>query len=354
MASRSKARSKHRSDRLLALLGEFDRIVVVSHDNPDPDAIASGWALHLLIEQKLAKPVRLVGGGAIVRAENRHLVDLLMPPMELVRSIRIADSTAAVLVDCGLNNTHQLLTRQAILPVAVIDHHETVDRHRLPFRDIRPQTVASATIAASYLIEQDVEPGVKLATALLYAIRTETRGSGTPYSRLDRRMVLWLSERGDPELLAEIENAPLSRCYFGDLVLAMQNTFLYDDAALCLLPRAEGAEIVGEVADLIIRCEGVQRVLCGAVVGKDLLVSVRTKKDSDNATQLVQATLSGIGHGGGHTHRAGGKLPNVVQNRKTVEPLEDELRTRWLAACQVPHRQGGARLIDLEEVVSPA
>lgn len=351
MRSRSKAPSKHRSDRLLALLGEFERILVVSHDNPDPDAIASGWALHLLIEQKLAKPVRLVGGGAIVRAENRHLVDLLMPPMELVRSIRIADKTAAVLVDCGLNNTHQLLTRHAVLPVAVIDHHQTDDGRPLPFRDIRPHVVASATIAAGYLLEQNVEPGVKLATALLYAIRTETRGSGTHYSRLDRRMVLWLSERGDPELLAEIENAPLSRCYFGDLVLAMQSTFLYDDTALCLLPRAEGAEIVGEVADLLIRCEGVQRVLCGAVVGKDLLVSVRTKNGSDNATRLVQATLNGFGHGGGHLHRAGGKVPNVTQNGKTAAPLEDELRNRWLDACHVPRRQG-TRLIGIEEIVS--
>lgn len=350
MASRTKTLSMNRSDRLLALLAEFDRVLIVSHDNPDPDAIASGWALHTLIKQKLARPVRFVGGGAIVRAENRHLVDLLLPPIELVRSIRVADRAAAVLVDCGLNNTHQLLTRESISPVAVIDHHATDNRERLPFEDIRPNTAASATIAASYLCQQGVEPGIKLATALLYAIRTETRGSATHYSQLDRRMVLWLSERGDPELLAEIENAPLSRCYFGDLVLAIQSAFLYDDAALCLLPRAEGSEIVGEVADLLIRCEGVQRVLCGAVVENDLTVSVRTKKGGENATRLVQATLDGLGHGGGHAHRAGGKISNVGRSGKSTEPLESDLRTRWLAACGVEH-QRGTRLIGRQEIL---
>ena len=243
MSVRSSTPSTHQSDRLLALLSEFDRVVFVSHDNPDPDAIAAGWALCVLVEQKLDKPARLVAGGVITRAENRHLVDLLSPPVEFVDSIEISEKTAAVLVDCGLNNTHQLLTRESIMPVAVVDHHETDDGSDcLAFRDIRPNTAASATIAASYLREQGIEPGGKLATALLYAIRTETRGSGTQHSQLDRSIIAWLSERGDPELLAEIENAPLSRSYFGDLVLAIQNTFLYDDAALCFLPAPRGTK----------------------------------------------------------------------------------------------------------------
>ena len=124
---------------------------------------------------------------------------------------------------------------------------------------MRPDVAASASIAAAYLREQQVEPGQALATALVYAIRTETQGFETYHSPLDRSILPWLTERADPELLAEIESAPLSRGYFSDLVLALQNTFLYDDVAFCALPRAGGPEIVGEVADLLIRCESVQR-----------------------------------------------------------------------------------------------
>ena len=172
----------------------------------------------------------------------------------------------------------------------MIDHHPSsrLPSGVIPFQDVRPQAAASASIATAYLWELKQEPHERLATALLYAIRTETRGFETEHSTLDRRAVRWLTRWANPTWIAEIESAPLSRSYFGDLTLALQSTFLYDDAAFCLLPRADGAEVVGEVADLLIRCEGVRRVLCAAVVEDAILVSVRTAEDREDAGELVQ------------------------------------------------------------------
>lgn len=321
------------SDELLQVLSPFQRVTVVMHDNPDPDAIATGWGLKTLIEEKLRRPVRLVGGGAIVRAENRHMVDLLSPPIELVDELAIDDGTAAVLVDCGLGTTNHLVTRQAIGPVAVIDHHLNGKRSAdVPFVDLRPDAAASVSIAVDYLRQQNVEPGDNLATAMLYAIRTETRGYETHHTALDRAAVLWLTARADPALLAEIESAPLSRDYFDDLALALFSSTVFEDTAFCLLPRAEGAEIVGEVADLLVRCRTIRRVFCGALVDGDLVVSVRTERSDDNAAKLVQKVLDGMGSGGGHSHRAGGKVPDVGTIN---DDLQDELRRRWLAACGV-------------------
>ena len=169
-----------RSDRLLGVLHGFDRFVVVMHDNPDPDAIAAGWGLKVLIDEKLHRPVRLVGGGAIVRAENRHMVELLKPPIELVDDLEVAEGTAALLVDCGSDANNHLLRRKGIQPAAVIDHHVNDGDGPFPaHRDVRPNVAASATIVASYLREQKVAPGAKLATAMLYGIRAETRGCET-------------------------------------------------------------------------------------------------------------------------------------------------------------------------------
>ena len=75
------------------------------------------------------------------------------------------------------------------------------------------------------------------------------------------------------------------------------------DTSLCLLPKASGPETVGEVADLLIRCEGVSRVLCAGAIDDDLYVSVRTRRDDERAVDLLQKTLDGIGGGGGHTHQ---------------------------------------------------
>lgn len=350
MISAMSRRRVKRSARLLEALEPFAPIVVLTHDNPDPDAIAAGWAVKYLLEEKTDKPVRLVGGGDIVRAENRHMVKLLRPPLELVDDLFVDRETGVVLVDCGPDATNHLIYREAVLPVAAVDHHIEQFPTKLAFADIRPQLAASATIASTYLLEQDLEPSMELATALLYAMRTETRGSGACYNRVDRAVLPWLTRRADPTLLAEIENAPLPREYFGDLLLALQGTFLYEDAGLCLLPRAQGPEIIGEVADLLVRCECVTRVLCGAVHKGHVLLSVRTTREGGDATHLLRATISGIGRGGGHPRRAGGKLSTAIAGTKMPDELQDDLRSRWLAACNVQRRRG-TRLLARHEIV---
>ncbi len=343
---------RRRSDRLLRILDPFPHVVVLMHDNPDPDAIASGWAVMKLVNEKLRKPCRLIGGGAIVRAENRQMVRLLDPPVELVDELHLDRDAAVVLVDCGLQAANHLQLDDAdnARPVAVIDHHQTPDELPVAFRDVRPQVAASATITATYLREQALIPEVPLATALLYALHTETQGGQTYYSAADRTILPWLTRFADPELLAQIENAPLSRDYYSDLVLALQRTFIYEDVAFCLLPRAEGAEIVGEVADLLIRGEGIHRVFCGAAVGRDVLVSVRTDRKGGNAAMLVDRALRGLGRGGGHEHRAGGKISNVTNGDRISDELQDELRSAWLDTCGIQRRRG-TRLIRRREIV---
>jgi nanoRNase/pAp phosphatase (c-di-AMP/oligoRNAs hydrolase) len=345
-----KAKRTTRSSRLLGVLSDFDSVLIITHDNPDPDAIASGWAILWLIETRLGLPARLVGGGGIVRAENRHMVELLKPPIELVDTIDDSKHAAAVLVDCEFAAENHLLANSSIPPVAVIDHHTARGRlPRLPFRDVRPNVAAAASIATSYLREQDLQLDRNLATALLYAIRTETSGGQSHHSRLDRQIVSWLSDVADPARLAEIENAPLAREYFSDLVLALQTTFSYNGAALCFLPSAQGPEIIGEVADLLVRCEGINRVLCAAGFGDDLFLSVRTAQGEGNAADLVRKTIRGLGQGGGHEHRAGGKIA-LRDCPFSGDDLQDELRNRWLAACQV-ERLRGTRLVPKREIV---
>jgi len=340
------------SERLLKILAPYSTIRIVTHDNPDPDAIAAGWGLQrLLAEHFDRRPIEFVAGGAIVRAENRHLVELLNPPLRIVDTVAEDPETATVLVDCGIGTSNHLATRHRVQPVAVIDHHAL---SRTPvdvaFADIRPSVAATATIVAGYLREQGIDPGVKLASAMLYAMRTETCGCETAHSELDRSIMLWLTEHAEPGLIAEIENAPLARAYFSDLVLALQGTQLFDETALCLLPKASGPETVGEVADLLIRCEGVCRVLCAGAIDDDLYVSVRTRREDERAVELLQKTLDGIGGGGGHTHRAGGKVTGIASAGKMSNPLEQKLQERWLAACDEKNRRP-KRLVGLREIV---
>jgi nanoRNase/pAp phosphatase (c-di-AMP/oligoRNAs hydrolase) len=339
-----------RSTRLLQTLSDAHEVFVVTHDNPDPDALAAGWGVVWLVQQRLAKPARLLGGGEIVRAENREMVDLLGVPIELVGRVECPEGTAVVLVDCSPDTENHRFTGHHVALAAAIDHHQVKRRWRpLPFEDCRPAVAASATIVADYLRQQRLVPPTDLATAMLYAIRTETSGGETHHSRLDRSVVRWLSGQADPARLAEIQNAPLSPQYFADLLLALQSTFLYGDVAFCLLPRARNAEIVGEVADLLLRSTAIRRVLCGAVVHGDLVLSIRTDIGAGDATELVHRTLAGLGQGGGHQHRAGGKISRRGLS-KIEGPLREELLRRWLAACQTNDLHG-VPLVPHQEIV---
>lgn len=320
--------------KLLEALEPFRDLVVLMHDNPDPDAIATGWAIHTLITECLDRQPRLVGGGAIVRAENRQLVALLKPPITQISELDITRPTGVVLVDCGLQAVNHLPFVGLLDPVAVIDHHPTsrAAPDLVAFQDIRTEAAATASIATSYLRELRLEPPARLASALLYAIRTETKGFETEHSALDRQAIRWLTQWANPSWIAEIENAPLTRGYFGDLSLALENATVYGDSAFCLLPHAEGAEVTGEFSDLLIRCEGIDRVLCAAVMDNAVVLSVRVADENEDAGQLVQTVLDGLGYGGGHAHRAGGKISNLA-DRDLTGTVEQELRSRWQVAC---------------------
>ena len=208
--AKARTETRGRSEGLLSTISGFKTCLVVTRDNPDPDAIAAGWAILRLIRQATGRLCRLIAEGAITRAENLHMVNVLSPPIELVDEIGELDDTATILVDCGLGASNHLLTRENVVPLGIVDHHQNGKNAEatVRFHDVRPDVVASATIAASYLREQHIEPGNKLATALVYAIRTETVGGEFHFSDLDRSILPWRTVRSEPSLLAEIESAP--------------------------------------------------------------------------------------------------------------------------------------------------
>lgn len=340
-----------RSDRLLEVLSRFPAVVIVTHNNPDPDAIASGWAIHRLVEERLHKPARLIAGGIIVRAENLHMVKLLKPPLLLVDSYE-DDGSGIVLVDCVPPGTNHILSGMGLPIAAVTDHHLSKQgRYRASFRDIRKSALATASLVAGYLREQEVVLPPELATALLYAIRTEMRGDRTQVSRTDRWILTWLSASADHAKLAQIESAPLAREYFSDLLLAIESTFVYDRTALCYLPQASGQETLGEVADLLVRCEGLDKVLCAAVIGEHLLLSARTSPDGGDANALLRKAVEGLGSSGGHAHRAGGKASPHTSGLPGMDEVKARLRQRWLEACGIPPEMRGARLVARKDIL---
>ena len=320
-------------------------IAIVTHNNPDPDAIASGWALRFLIKKRCNRMAKFLAGGGIIRAENRQMVSLLNPPIKLTQQPRINSQTAIILVDCGANSRNHIATEYPKQIVGVIDHHERENiQSTLGFQDIRPNAASTASIVTSYLRENNLEPDSKMATGLLYAIETEVSGGDTLLTKLDHAMIDWLTQYANHNLLGKIRNAPLPLKYYSDVNSALEKAVVYDRSVFCFLPQISGPETVGEMADMLVRCENILSVCCIAFYANNLFVSVRTDIDGDNAADLVSQTVATMGHCGGHQHRAGGVISLDTFGKLCLKNLETQLRNRWLKACRT-EGNSGVRLV---------
>ncbi len=327
-----------KAQRLLTVLEGFPEVAVLTHDNPDPDAIASGWGLCVFVETVLGAKTRFLARGAITRAENRTLVDVLKPPLSLVEHWPDLGQAAVALVD-----TASVPSKESWAVRAVIDHHAAGRRPvPCPFRDIRRKVVATSSIITSYLREFAIEPAPSLATALTYGVYSDAKGRQIRFSRADRAALTWLAEFSDPELLSTIESAPLSRRYFEDLLLALENCFVHGTVGVCCLAQASGAEAVGEIADLVIRCEEVDRALCAASLDGRLVLSARTTPaGGGDASDLLARTLDQLPGAscGGHRHRAGG-LVKAGSSARGLAGLTAQVRQRWLEVNGVDSVRG--------------
>jgi nanoRNase/pAp phosphatase (c-di-AMP/oligoRNAs hydrolase) len=219
-------RSRRRLQRLDDVLSDVSRLLILTHDNPDPDALAAGWVLRHIVRQRHGLPATLCYEGVVGRAENRAMVDLLRIPLVPLSPRVLERHDAIALIDTQPLTGNNSLPADR-LPQLVFDHHPLRRATRdVPFADVRPDYGATATIMNEYLDASGLPILPRYATALFYAIRSETQNLGREASTPDQRAFLSLFPRTDNRLVSRIERAPLSRRYLALLDGAFRATRL--------------------------------------------------------------------------------------------------------------------------------
>src|SRR5262249_15018426 len=189
-------------------------LVILPHDNPDPDALASAAALKYLAATLGEKEARIVLGGIVGRAENRAMLTYLNITLVPVSEVRFGGDTQVVLVDTQPGRSNNSLP-DGIVPVAVIDHHPAYDTYPgVAFLDLRDQYGATSTIVTEYLEESKLVPDPKIATALFYGITAETQDLGREATAADIEAAHFLYPYTNKRRLAKIENARVPREHF--------------------------------------------------------------------------------------------------------------------------------------------
>src|SRR5947207_1198116 len=83
-------------------------LVILPHDNPDPDALARAAALKLLVSELAGKDAVIAQGGIVGRAENRAMLTYLNIDLRPVGDLTF-DGVHVALVDTQPGRTNNSL-----------------------------------------------------------------------------------------------------------------------------------------------------------------------------------------------------------------------------------------------------
>lgn len=281
----------------------YDEIVVQCHDNPDADAIASGYALYTYLKSR-SKQVRLVYGGAnrIRKANLCLMVELLQIPIEYIEAMKAPQ--LLVTIDCQYGEGN--VTRFEAERTAVIDHHQPTAE--LPdLHEVRSNLGSCSTVIWDMLREEGyaVNENKPLATALYYGLLTDT-GNFTEISHpLDKD--LRDEMEFDRSIITRFRNTNLS---LSELVIAGKAliAYEYDERYRFSLVQAEPCDpnILGMISDLVLEVDVVDTCLVYSVLPAGIKLSVRSCIKEVKASELAAVVTQGVGSGGGHLQKAGG------------------------------------------------
>jgi len=311
-----------------------DRWLVLTHDNPDPDALAATATLALILRRRFRRRVTVAYGGMIGRAENRAMVRALNLKLSHLRHLKRRDYQRFALVDCQPWTGNSQLPDE-VVPDLVFDHHplrKATQKSR--FFDVRKDYGATATILGEYLEEAGIQPTRALATAMVYAIRSETQEFGRESAGPDHAFYDRILPRIDRQSLARIQAAPLPLSYFRNLHGALEGLSGVSNLVVSNLGRVDQPDIVPEIADLLLRMEGKTWSLCTGCYGDRAYLSIRTTNPRADAGNLMRRLIGKHGKGGGHGTLAGGfvEIPKTASDGGRA--LERFLSERFVRALK--------------------
>lgn len=332
------SRCKQRLKALLAVCSRPGRILILMQNNPDPDAIASAAAVQEIARILLKKRAIIGHGGIFGRAENRAMVQQLHIKTRQIGLRDLERFRIICLVDTQPYSGNNVLFpgRRADI---VIDHHERTNR--LPWNaevsDIRPHYGATSTILYEYLQAANIRISQRLATALYYGIQSDTSELGRKASKADIEAFQELTSMADLRRLPRIRRAPVPPAYFGMLHEALTNAVLAGHTVITFLAQCNNPDMVAEIAEMMLRLQGVDTSVGYGVCKNTLHISARAPHERGNLAKQMKRVTAGIGTGGGHRSMAGGQVPITDDKADLVLANVRERILRYLAGNKPAH-----------------
>lgn len=314
----SRSLTRGRVQQYQRFFNDADRVLILLHNDPDPDALASGLALRNLLRR--TKATAILGAlQGVTRPENLRMVNLLDIHVEVLTSEAVHGFDRIAMVDVQPHYFGGLIDRVDL----VIDHHPPQPGYSAMFRDIRQDYGSTCTILTEHLRAVDVNISERTATAMLYAIKSDTLFFNRQANRVDLEAFSFLYPMADAAMIRKMEGAEITMERLAYVTRAQQAGMLAEQVFCAFLGTLPREDFIPYVADFFLQLEDVKWTIISGIVNETLVVSVRNLGYSRNAGELVRRIFAEIGSAGGHRAMAKAVVPlSAFQER--YGPVADD------------------------------
>jgi nanoRNase/pAp phosphatase (c-di-AMP/oligoRNAs hydrolase) len=289
--------------QLYQLFSHQDRLLILIY--PDPDSIASALALKRLLWRRLG-PCIISHIVPITRPQNLRLVQLLGITLTPFQEIDPGDFPCKAMVDGQPGHWEAF----SAMPFdAIIDHHPRLPGTRGGFVDIRPEYGATATIMTEYLREARIKPSPNLATALFYAIKTDTANFVRPALEADMRAFHYLFQFTRQPLVRRLESSEFNLGMLRSFQLALNRYCIRQNRIYAFLGEVATPDILVILADFFLKTGGIAWTIVAGIYQKRLVVIFRNDGLHKDANRLAVKAFGRMGQAGGHLASARAEVP---------------------------------------------
>jgi nanoRNase/pAp phosphatase (c-di-AMP/oligoRNAs hydrolase) len=300
----SRSMTRARVQQYQRYFADAQKVLILLHNDPDPDALASGLALRNLLRR--TKTTAIIGAmQGVTRPENLRMANMLDIQVEQITPASFSAFDRIATVDVQPHYFGGLLDSAHL----VIDHHPEHPGYSAVFKDIRADYGSTSTILTEHLRAVDVNISERTATAMLYAIKSDTLFFARHTNRVDLEAFTFLYPLADAALIRKMEGAEITLERLEYVTRAGKDGILREQVFTAFIGEAPREDFIPYTADFFLQLEDVKWTIIAGFVGKTLIVSVRNLGYSRNAGEFVKRWFAEIGSAGGHRAMAKAVVP---------------------------------------------
>ncbi len=296
--------NKGRLDQLWKVAGGVERVAFLLQDDPDPDGIASAIALRTVLGRNRAT-TPLFSFGETTRVENLAMLRLLDVNIEKADSEVLRTFPCIALLDVQTAYFGERLQHAHV----VIDHHPRAGACDAEYNDLRPQYGATSTILTEYLEACEADVSQRLATALLYGIKSDTLMLNRETGPADLRAFMALYPLTNYNILRRIERPEMPLSFARFLVRVLPRMRKQMGLLTLHVGTVDREALIPQLADFCLQFENTEWVAVSGKWQNTLVISVRNPGYVRSAGDVVRKLFNGIGRAGGHRTMAKAMVP---------------------------------------------